>query len=253
MTQPSDSWHYKALSVWRGCAEWKPIQNLVWGKWIPQKQALIKGWGYHKGNIDNISLLEKSIACKMWLPARRNPGLASADTNATNPAILIGFLPGKLFRPSFTWLQSSWCSSLHGNGCFNIWTYTAIAGYSPPWSRWRRAEPLPLTRELLWVGTAGSDVRGARCEAGAALRGEADTWRPPLRRSGHGRPCLRRAVRFTESEYLGLEGSHKDHRVQLLAPHSVIPNPNPMSESAVLMLIELRQPGAVPTALEPFP
>ena len=61
-----------------------------------------------------------------------------------------------------------------------------------------------------------------------------------------------------------MEGIHKDHQVQSLAPHSTTPNPIPMSESTVQTLPELRHaelcplPWAgcsMPTALwcRPFP
>jgi len=50
-------------------------------------------------------------------------------------------------------------------------------------------------------------------------------------------------------EYPQLEGTHKDHWVQLLAPHSTTQNSNPMSESGVQTLLELQQLEAIPTAL----
>ena len=50
-------------------------------------------------------------------------------------------------------------------------------------------------------------------------------------------------------EYPKLEGTHKNHRVQLLALHRTNQNPNPMSESVVPVVLELRQLGAVPAAL----
>ena len=48
-------------------------------------------------------------------------------------------------------------------------------------------------------------------------------------------------------EYPELEGTHKDQRVQHLAPHRTTPSPNPMSESSVQMFHELQQLEAVPT------
>ena len=49
---------------------------------------------------------------------------------------------------------------------------------------------------------------------------------------------------FLESkEYTKLEETHKDHRVQLLAPHGNTQNSNPMSDSIVQMLLKLWQPG----------
>jgi len=51
-------------------------------------------------------------------------------------------------------------------------------------------------------------------------------------------------------EYSELEGTHKDHQVQLPAPLSrPTSNPNPMSESIVQMLLELQQLEAMPIAL----
>ena len=50
-------------------------------------------------------------------------------------------------------------------------------------------------------------------------------------------------------EYPKLEGTHKNHRVQLLALHRTNQNPNPMSESVVPVVLELRQLGAVPAAM----
>ena len=46
-----------------------------------------------------------------------------------------------------------------------------------------------------------------------------------------------------------LEGTHKDHWVQLLAPHRTTQKSNYLSESSVQMLLELQQLGAMPTAL----
>jgi len=40
-----------------------------------------------------------------------------------------------------------------------------------------------------------------------------------------------------------LEGTHKDHRVQLLAPHRAAPKSNHMSETAVRTVLELLQFG----------
>lgn len=64
-------------------------------------------------------------------------------------------------------------------------------------------------------------------------------------------------------QYSELEGIHKDHPVQLPAPHSTTQVSNPMSESTVQMLLELRQIGpmtlgacSIPDYLlgkEPFP
>jgi len=53
--------------------------------------------------------------------------------------------------------------------------------------------------------------------------------------------------RITETEYPELERTNKDHWV--LAPHSTAQNPKPMSKSAVQMLPELWQLGAMPPAL----
>ena len=46
------------------------------------------------------------------------------------------------------------------------------------------------------------------------------------------------------------EGTYKDHRVQPLPSHSNSQHPNPVSESSVQMLPELRQLRAMPTALD---
>ena len=51
------------------------------------------------------------------------------------------------------------------------------------------------------------------------------------------------------TEYPELEGSHKDHQVQHLAPCKTILNSNAMSESVVQMLLEFWQSGAVTAAL----
>lgn len=50
-------------------------------------------------------------------------------------------------------------------------------------------------------------------------------------------------------EYAGLEGTHQDHRVQLLSLHSTIPESHPVPESIVQMLPDLCQAGAVSPAL----
>ena len=49
--------------------------------------------------------------------------------------------------------------------------------------------------------------------------------------------------------YPNLEGTPKDHGVQLLAPHSTTQNSNYISESTVQMLFELQQISATTTAL----
>ena len=55
------------------------------------------------------------------------------------------------------------------------------------------------------------------------------------------------------TEYPNLEGTLKDHWVQLQAPHRTTQNSNPVSESTVQALLEFWQPGAVPIALgRPF-
>ena len=54
-------------------------------------------------------------------------------------------------------------------------------------------------------------------------------------------------------EYPQLEGTHKDHCVQLQAPHSSTQNPNPTSESAVQTLLELQNFRAVTIALCSLP
>ena len=46
-----------------------------------------------------------------------------------------------------------------------------------------------------------------------------------------------------------LEGTHKGHRVQLLAPHSTTGKLSHLLETIVQTLLELRQLGAVTTAL----
>jgi len=51
------------------------------------------------------------------------------------------------------------------------------------------------------------------------------------------------------SEHPKIEGTHKDHQVQLQAPHSTNQNSNPISESSVQTLPELWQPDAITTAL----
>ena len=43
-------------------------------------------------------------------------------------------------------------------------------------------------------------------------------------------------------KHLKLEGPHKDHWVQLPAPHTTIQNPNPISESGVQTLLEPQIP-----------
>ena len=55
-------------------------------------------------------------------------------------------------------------------------------------------------------------------------------------------------------EYPELGGTHKDHQVQLLAPHRTTQKSDHMSESIVWMVFELRQLCAMTTALgSPFP
>ena len=49
--------------------------------------------------------------------------------------------------------------------------------------------------------------------------------------------------------YPKLEGTDKDHWVQLLGAHSTTQNSNPLSESTVQLLLEFQQLGAVTTAL----
>ena len=46
-------------------------------------------------------------------------------------------------------------------------------------------------------------------------------------------------------EYPELEGTHKDHQVQLLASQRTTQNSNTMSESTVLILLELHALGAL--------
>ena len=58
------------------------------------------------------------------------------------------------------------------------------------------------------------------------------------------RICIHRIV-----EYPKLEGTHKGHGVQPLAPHNTIQNSNPMYESTVQTLLELWQIGVLTTAL----
>jgi len=53
----------------------------------------------------------------------------------------------------------------------------------------------------------------------------------------------------TITENPKLEEAHKDHGVQLLAPHRITPNPNPLSEITDRKLFELHQLCAVTTAL----
>ena len=53
----------------------------------------------------------------------------------------------------------------------------------------------------------------------------------------------------TMIEYPELEGTHRDHWVQLLALHRTTQNSNPMPESGIQMLLEFWQLGTVPTAL----
>lgn len=56
------------------------------------------------------------------------------------------------------------------------------------------------------------------------------------------------------AEYPEWEGTHEEHRVQLLAPHRTTQKPNPMSESGVQTLFSLQDRlGAVPTALGACP
>ena len=55
-------------------------------------------------------------------------------------------------------------------------------------------------------------------------------------------------------EFPEVEETHKDHQVQLSAPHYTTQNPNPMSERFVQTPLELWQLGAMPTALgKPVP
>ena len=51
------------------------------------------------------------------------------------------------------------------------------------------------------------------------------------------------------AEYPKLEGTHKDHQVQLLAPHKTTQKSGHKSGSLVQTLLELWQLGAVTTAL----
>jgi len=51
------------------------------------------------------------------------------------------------------------------------------------------------------------------------------------------------------TEYPDLEGTYKDHQVQLPVPHRTPQNLNPMSESIVQMLLELQQLVVMTTAL----
>ena len=53
-------------------------------------------------------------------------------------------------------------------------------------------------------------------------------------------------------EHPTLEGPHKDHGVQLLAPHRTTQNSNPTSKNVAQTSLELRQLGAVPTG-QPIP
>ena len=67
--------------------------------------------------------------------------------------------------------------------------------------------------------------------------------------------CEARAFLYSRRviEYPELEGTHKDHRVQLLALHRTTQKPDCMSESTVETLLELWHLGAMPTALgSPF-
>jgi len=60
---------------------------------------------------------------------------------------------------------------------------------------------------------------------------------------------LLRGRSHTITEYPKLDGTHKDHRVQLLPPHRTTQKSNSMSESTVQTLLELQQLTAVTTAL----
>ena len=55
------------------------------------------------------------------------------------------------------------------------------------------------------------------------------------------------------TEYPELQGTLKDHQIQLPSTRRTTQNSNPTSESDIQMLLELRQLGAVPSALgSPF-
>jgi len=68
--------------------------------------------------------------------------------------------------------------------------------------------------------------------------------------------CIRYAFRrvrvtwpYRIIQYPQLEGTHKDHWVQLWAPHRTTQNPTPMPKSTVKMLLALQQLKPMPTAL----
>lgn len=55
--------------------------------------------------------------------------------------------------------------------------------------------------------------------------------------------------RHRTTERTELEGTHRDHQVQILTPHRITKNWKPMSECGVQTLPELQQLGTLPTVL----
>lgn len=100
-----------------------------------------------------------------------------------------------------------------------------VAGAEQAWPCSGTKEHSSLQRE--WFSSSAGDIAAAYRELELSGRTRAYLDTTAMRQDSH------RII-----DYPKLEGTHKDHRVQLLAPHRTTQKSNSMCESAVQILLE---------------